>query len=1134
MVKRLGMRRLLARAGIILGVFAVVVAVAAPRLIRGRRFGRLVERMLPDIQGRIRIGGGSWTWSALGAWARGRAAPFEIEDLLVTDPEGNEVLRVARLTGRVLRSSSAPSSSASRSARILVEDLRVERAAWRFAQMKRGGVGFLTALAPPVSARGRGITMDGARAGAGPSSRVPALAVVGARLEGLDATFDLEGWGLALRDVHAAAALSVSPDDRERPFTFEVRDAEVRAGGRLRVLGGTRAPTLPFERARLDRVATTRAAPDEILLQASGLATGRSRLAIDGKITGVYGVSVPPVEPGIDLHATVVEATDALRAVASSRSLAWPVVLGTFGTRIELGFLGPFARLRIDGLAAVVSPNGGAADADFHLDMRSLAVGLSFTHFSTIPLLPAPLVALGGGSLQGRARGRFGWQTRSLSIESLALTLTRPAGGASPRVVNLQMGSGAGGSKAADERGGAAASPAGWTLGVSGAHFASGILHLPRLSSELWGGRLSISGWVGFADRDEAGSMAPPRLDLILNARGLSAKQVLGETFVDGEVSFRARARGRLDDLSLELTFPARRSVRVLGEAFALPARVSLQLIDQELRISTLSLGGPRGSAVSLSGHVDTSGQFDFEIGVDAFPLDRLPGVANTALPLGGRINGHLRLSGELGQPALAGQIRLDAVTFQGRPVGNGQMTISPESRGAIRASGRLIEGIDVEGTLATGRGGLAGDATLVLRRLRLDPFLAALPPGLAVAGVLSGEIGAHLRPGQAPSAEGRLTQLTLTTISPRRPGRAAAGGPVRPLELHSDGEIQLSAQSGGGPIHLGPARFRGSLGVFEIEAQSRGDALGGTLRGRLAVDAFAPMTAAWLDRLSGTLDLELRAARSGLRAPLRVNGQLAIAAPLSGRGRGGVPFDMRIPAGRLSLMARIDDAWNRPVFHAAIDFGRLDLGRLDVDTTLFGNTHIAVTAGRIELEDRTLTLREIALRVGDGSALTIGGAGRPAGLVLFDSGGDWGVARVDIPVRGELGALGGSGMRLDRAALDLRLSGEPRRTLLLGGDVDIAAAHVSSSARLPRMSTAGSNAASSPGGSAEAARVRLDLHVHSGPRGIEVDVPHVPDVHVGVDYHVGGTLASPEASGGIRGAGTYSRAMLWLGKLLH
>jgi hypothetical protein len=1087
--------------------------------------------MLPEIQGRIRIGGGSWTWSALGAWARGRAAPFEIEDLLVTDPEGNEVLRVARLTGRVLRSSSVSPTSASRSARILVEDLRVERAAWRFAQMKRGGVGFLTALSPPVSTRGRGITKDGARAGAAPSSRVPALAVVGARLEGLDATFDLDGWGLALRDVHAAAALSVSPDDRERPFTFEVRDAEVRAGGRLRVLGGARAPSLPFGRARLDRVATTRAAPDEILLQASDLATGRSRLAIDGKITGVYGVSVPPVEPGIDLHATVVEATDALREVASSRNLAWPAVLGTFATRIEIGFLGPFSRLRIDGLAAVASPDGGAVDADFYLDTRSLAVGLSFMHFSTIPLLPAPLVPLGGGSLQGRARGRFAWRTRSLSIESLALTLTRPAGGGRPRVVNLQMGSGAGGNQAAHESAGAEASPPGWTVGVSGARFASGILHLPRLSSTIWGGRLSISGWVGLADRDGSGSMAPPRLDLTLNAQGLSAKQVLGETFVDGEVSFRARARGRLDNLSLELTFPAHRSVRVLGEAFALPARVSLQLIDQELRISTLSLGGPRGSAVSLSGQVDTSGQLDFEIGVEAFPLDRIPGVANTTLPLAGRLNGHLRLSGELGQPALAGQIRFDSVIFQGRPVGNGQMTISPESRGAIRASGRLIEGVDVEGTLATGRGGLAGDATVVLRRLRLDPFLAALAPGLAAAGVLSGEIVAHLRPGQAPSAEGRLTQLTLTMISPRRPGRAA-DGPVRPLELRSEGEIQISAQSGGGPIHLGPARFRGSLGVFEIEAQSRGDALGGTMHGRLALDAFAPMTAAWLDRLSGTLDVELRAARSGPRAPLRVNGQLVIAAPLSGRG--GVPLDMRIPSGRLGLMARIDDAWNRPVIHAAIEFGRLDLGRLDVDTTLLGNTHLAVTGGRIELEDRALTLREIALRVGEGSLLAIGGAGRPAGLVLFNSGRDWGVARVDIPVHGELRALGGSAMRLDRAALDLRLSGEPRRSLLLGGDVDIAAAHVSSSARLPRMSTAGSSAASSPGGSAEAARVRLDVHVHSGPRGIEVDVPHVPDVHVGVDYHVGGTLASPEALGGFRGAGTYSRAMLWLGKLLH
>src|SRR3954451_10690708 len=82
-------------------LLAAALAVTASVLIRGPRFGRMIERAIPEMRGKVHVGGGSWTWRAMLSLSRGRPAPVELTDVRITDPEGTEVLRARRVSGVV-------------------------------------------------------------------------------------------------------------------------------------------------------------------------------------------------------------------------------------------------------------------------------------------------------------------------------------------------------------------------------------------------------------------------------------------------------------------------------------------------------------------------------------------------------------------------------------------------------------------------------------------------------------------------------------------------------------------------------------------------------------------------------------------------------------------------------------------------------------------------------------------------------------------------------------------------------------------------------------------------------------------------------------------------------------------------
>jgi hypothetical protein len=909
-------------------VLLIALAIPAPLLIRGARFGTVVGWMLPATRGKITVGGGRWSWGAVWELLHGRPAPLELDGLRVIDPEGTDVLRAAHVTVAVEMGRDP--------ARLILHDLHVTDGLWRMASMRGERTsGLVAAIQSPRRAAGR------ARAPA----RVSLFAIRGAVLDGIETILDFPGWGLSVARVRARGNLAVGPapgaDGGSRPaviFTFDVSDADLGGGSVLRILDGPARVELPFSVGRIERVATTGDAPDDLRLDADGVTTGASRLSVHGAFTGIYGVSRPRRQPGMDLRAHLEHAADAVRAILARRKPPLPVTVGTGDADFQLGFAGPFnamkitaaargfdlglrdldfrgvgfdvaiepaaARARVAGLT-FASPGGGRLTLDADLDHLLVHGALAADHFATAPYLPVFLRALAGGVLDGRVRGAIDLAGRTGSLDELALTLARTAGSGGPRQLRLISARGRAGSGRGTE-----------TVRIAGARYAGGTLTLPALGGAFAGGQIRARASITLADA--TGHLQPPVLDVDAQARGISLKDLVGPSFASGTLSFRARARGTLEAMALTIEVPPAETVRVFGELCHLPASTVVHAGDQGLAVRDFRLRGVDGAEIGLTGRIGRAGQLGLTLDVRAFPIGMLPAVSEAELPFSGQISGQLRAGGTVRAPELAGEMTIDQATFQGRSIGGGRLVVTPRPGGAIHAVGQVIEGVTIEGTLSPQERGPHGVATMQLRSLRLDPFLSLLPGGASVAGIVSGTLEARVAPGTPSTAEGRLTQLALTVtgaVPGARRGRAPPA--VHTIELHAVSDVRMSARAGG-PIRVEPARFSGTAGSVELWGESdKGRAQAG-VRGRLTLGAVAPLVLPWLSHLSGDLDFDIAAkttAPIGVGAgaadgpPPVVTGTVRVASPIAFRAD-GLPFDARVSSGEIHLedgVARID-----------------------------------------------------------------------------------------------------------------------------------------------------------------------------------------------------------------------------------
>ncbi|HVT10319.1 MAG TPA: translocation/assembly module TamB domain-containing protein [Polyangia bacterium] len=906
------------------GLFATValVVLAASAVLQGPRLGRLIEGALPPFAGELHIGGVTWRLRALEDLVTDAPTPIAVDDLRITDPEGTVVLDVPHLDAQVRLRSLLKGNFA-------IETLRVPQALWRFSQLKHGdGIGFLAALAPKT-----------------PSTKPPdpnapgsSFAIADAELGDLTALLDFPGvWGLDLLHAHGHISLiQTSVDPRHPFFGFDGTSVVAEGGGALRVLGNV----LPLDRVAINRIATTRERPDDIVLDLAGADTGRSRLSGRGAFTGIYGATSVP---GIDLHVAFDHAGDALTAVAAGKGLTDLKIDGD-GARITADLTQPFAKIQVgaqiagldvrygdyrardvglslafDGGAGRVtvnrlslgSPDGGKLSVDAKLDTKTLALGatLAFDGFRTAAYLPADLRAVGGGRLDGRIEAQGDLAKTRVRLGKIDLRLARATAAGLPRELRL--------------RGRADASPAlaktdGLTVSVPGAEatvrgsfdlahqkvdasLAASAADLPRLLKEMGLPPLA----QGFRlDARATGSLADPTAsaDLVVEGLGAGARRVRR---LDARVALE-HGVARLEKLSGpafgghldargSVTLPASQTGRR-----APPPVVALELDARDIDLAALAPDSGVAGRITVS--ADAHGPLDA-------PAAHLNIPAGTAIRI-------------LGDAFSLGPV---VVALDGRNADIKSLHVAHKGGGSADVRGRV---------------GLAN------RELSLDVALDAFPlaavPGVAGSpAAVTGTASARLHLGGRADRPQVAGEVDLRDVG------------ARGVRLGT-GHLALSPVSVGRTHAPGVAVHGQLFDRFDLDAEAALTPAGPAVHGRVAfrrleLHALAPELAALGDGrgiATGRVAIDLDPGQPPAVDVLLPELWLSIARPVEGPNGETTLERVRIEAAR-PLHVHVDGD------HVVLDEARFatDGGDLRLQGRLDGRVISGAVSGHLDLE---------------------------------------------------------------------------------------------------------------------------------------------------------------------------------------
>ena len=688
--------------------------------------------------------------------------------------------------------------------------------------------------------------------------------------------FDLPSWGLVLRDVRAGGSLGGRGRWRARP------DSPSRSGApRPSAAAGSGSSTAPTPSSCRSRTPAStgsrrrRTRPTPSRLEASAVTTGRSTLALTGTFTGVYGLSARLADAGPRARGAVRR-----RGGRGRRRLAG---------RARLGWTPPSARARASRFGSTGRSRGcasrprssrrrsGALAADATLD-GGAASRAGRPSPASAGRAPAPAAApFASGTLDGTIRGRFDLDAGR--VAGRAVVVADATGGAGAAEVRARPGGGR--ARGSRRRGGAGrrgrARSVGHPLRRGGDPVAA-----PHLRAAT-AGASARPGSVAIRDaRERAGCLAPrrpraarpgalarePARRHVRPRRRPTSAPACAARFATWPSSWRSRRAPRLT--------VARRALRAAAADRAADRR------RRRARSTAFASAGPGGSAARCLG----AGRRCRGGSGSAWPCATSPSTACRAsprrgLPIAGRVSGELRLAGGPPRPAVSGRLALDAGDLSGAPGGRrGGDDLAraarrdPRPRAARRGDRRRRR------ARAAGRRACRATPSSSSRSSASIRSSPELPGGITATSVLSGRVVARVAPGRPAEAEGWLSELTLVVSPP--PAAGADGPPDRAARRRRD---PLSPpRRATGRITIGPARFRGNVGAFELSGESRGDDLRGTLRGRIDLAPFAPLAAPWLDRLAGAIDVDLAAARIGAKGALTVDGSVSVAAPLAFR----------------------------------------------------------------------------------------------------------------------------------------------------------------------------------------------------------------------------------------------------------
>lgn len=703
--------------------------------------------------------------------------------------------------------------------------------------------------------------------------------------------------------------------------------------------------------------------------------------------------------------------------------------------------------------------------------------------------------------------------------------------------------------------------------------FRRGTAELRSLRGPAFGGMLSAQGTATLFRGTLSHPLAEPRFAVELHGRQLSLAQMLGLSFLSGDISFDAKATGRPKALDAQVTLPSGTTLLVYGQRFRLD-EVDLALTGDRVTLKPLRIARAEGGAAELAGVYDLrTSDVDATVAVAGVPLSALPEVPALA-PLGGSANLQLHVTGNSSNPAIDGELQLRQVKARGLVLGDARVVFTAAPGGGVLANGELFGRFRLAAQTALTPRGPRVHAALSFDRLAIEGLVPELARAAGGHGVLTGTVTADLQPEQPLAVDVRLSELAVHI------GRPTSEAGVRARDVSIRNQSDIHATLLGERIHLDPATLASDGGELQVSGDLAGDAVTADARGHLDLELLQPFLASTLSRISGDLTLGVHV--DGTRQRPLLRGEISVTAPVHLRAH-ALDQDITIPSGVIRLdgqsvaLSRVVIAMDESRLNIdgsaqlATDFTpralALDLrgdisarllavaapasvsdaeGRISVEGHLRGDPSrvdaraelklhdvglrlrdvagdIAITEGTVRLEDKTLTVRDLRATIDDQGSIRMGTPGEEPGQVVFSALLPKPVITyVNLPLTGErLHYRVPSVAEIDDLGFALTLAGDPNTGFGVSGDVRVVSGryvqdfNVQDLVISPRIQESPVHPFYENNPLLE--NLALDFRVRTVGDSFYVRNNLAPEIHMLMELRVGGTLSEPTIAGTVR-----------------
>ncbi|HEY0708878.1 MAG TPA: hypothetical protein VGG33_18865, partial [Polyangia bacterium] len=424
----------------------------------------------------------------------------------------------------------------------------------------------------------------------------------------------------------------------------------------------------------------------------------------------------------------------------------------------------------------------------------------------------------------------------------------------------------------------------------------NGLLALESLRADAFGGGVQGTG----SARLYRGSLLrmEPRPEVIarVDARGLDLNRLLPGKQAAGTFDVHVEAAGTPRSYEAVATIPSNTRLTVFGEAWTV---VGLELAADELgliiRRARLERAG--GGVIALAGRMAWAGPIEITVDVAEVPIEGLPGIAGSSIPVSGKLASHLEVRGTTARPLVEGEVRLDRVVARAVALGDGRLTLRPTAEGGIAISGELFDRISLAGTVDYGARGPLVEAEARFRNLVVQQFLPEMAGFGDARARLTGDV--KLRYGGSNPLTVDLTVAELDVSADRDLG--AQSGPRRAGRLQLRNAAPIRVILTGDQVVVDRTRLVTDGGELRLWGELKNQVVNAEVVGSLDLELVQPFLGTRIERMGGEINLALRV-RGTPRHPLG-EGAIDIVRPVSIRLPEVGPA-ITIPSGAVKLDA--------------------------------------------------------------------------------------------------------------------------------------------------------------------------------------------------------------------------------------